>query len=191
MHPVIRLGELLFRWRSFTPIPLALWIAARARPQGRWIVPGLGLALVGLALRLWAARHIGPKSRTRSEDGPPHRAVGGPYRVLDHPLYVGNGLLSEGLVIASGAGWPWLQIVFPLFWLLQYLPIMLWEEARLSAQFGRAAGRATGRPDNVAASNWGSAWTSERRTRQSVILFIGAMLVVGLLRGVGERRTSP
>jgi protein-S-isoprenylcysteine O-methyltransferase Ste14 len=53
---------------------------------------GLGVALVGEALRLWAAGHL-EKSRevTRS----------GPYRWLGHPLYVGSSLIAIGIVIAA------------------------------------------------------------------------------------------
>ena len=53
---------------------------------------GLMVALVGEAIRVWAAGHL-EKSRevTRS----------GPYRWMRHPLYVGSSVMAVGLVIAS------------------------------------------------------------------------------------------
>jgi len=139
---ILRLGEALFRSRSWTPIPLALWIIIHARPRRRWIVRGMLLAIVGLALRLWAVAHIGPNSRTRGE-GPSRQATGGPYAFLAHPLYLANAILSEGLVIASGAGWPLLQTLFPWIWFAQYGPIMLWEEETLRRRFGTIRTRAS------------------------------------------------
>jgi protein-S-isoprenylcysteine O-methyltransferase Ste14 len=67
---------------------LVLWLA---RPSWRTLVGGVALALVGEALRVWAAGHL-EKSRevTRS----------GPYRWLRHPLYVGSFIMSAGLAIA-------------------------------------------------------------------------------------------
>jgi protein-S-isoprenylcysteine O-methyltransferase Ste14 len=53
---------------------------------------GLIVALVGEAIRVWAAGHL-EKSRevTRS----------GPYRWTRHPLYVGSSVMAAGIVIAS------------------------------------------------------------------------------------------
>ncbi len=53
---------------------------------------GLGVALSGELLRLWASGHI-EKSReiTRS----------GPYRFVRHPLYLGSALLGLGFIVAA------------------------------------------------------------------------------------------
>jgi len=211
-------GALLFRWRSWTPVPLALWAVARARPRRRLVAWGLLLALVGLAGRLWAVAWIGPRSRTRRATGGPDRlASRGPYAFVRHPIYLSNGLLSEGLLIASGASWPWLQILFPLLWLLQYGPIMRWEEAELRRRSRGGQARmpvppadhgndthsdsshctSPGRPGvplRVAApcgrpgAGWCAAWRSERRTRQAVILFLVVVAARALWRA---RRRRP
>ena len=161
-------------------MPLALWIVARARPRREWLAPGLVTVCVGLVLRLWAVAHIGPQSRTRGR-GPAHLATGGPYTVLRHPLYFANGLLSEGLITVAGAGWPWLQTLFPWLWLAQYGPIMFWEDASLPEDTKAAAEPP---PD------WRAAWRSERRTRQSVLLFLAAVCAVTLVRIAVPRRTG-
>jgi protein-S-isoprenylcysteine O-methyltransferase Ste14 len=53
---------------------------------------GLVVAMIGEAIRLWAAGHL-EKSRevTRS----------GPYRWTSHPLYLGSSIMALGVVIAS------------------------------------------------------------------------------------------
>jgi protein-S-isoprenylcysteine O-methyltransferase Ste14 len=63
-----------------------------AQPTLRSWTTGLAVALVGEAIRVWAAGHL-EKSRevTRS----------GPYRFSRHPLYVGSSVLALGIVIAA------------------------------------------------------------------------------------------
>jgi protein-S-isoprenylcysteine O-methyltransferase Ste14 len=63
-----------------------------ARPTwSTWRV-GLAIAIVGAAVRVWAAGHL-EKSRevTRS----------GPYRWTSHPLYLGSSLVALGVVVAA------------------------------------------------------------------------------------------
>lgn len=69
-------------------------IAAVVLAQPSWASwrAGLAIALVGEAIRVWAAGHL-EKSRevTRS----------GPYRVTRHPLYVGSSVMAAGIVVAA------------------------------------------------------------------------------------------
>jgi hypothetical protein len=173
-------GRMLFRLRSWTPIPLVVGTIVRADPSFRGVVWALPAILTGLLVRLWAVTWIGPESRTRSDAPPAARITGGPYRTFRHPLYVGNGLLSAGLVAMSGAGRPWLTILFPLLWLLQYGPVIAWEERQLE---GVPRGRGTRPGFGIDA-----AWRSERRTRQSVIGFMLAIVVSGVVRAIRSRR---
>ncbi|HZR26028.1 MAG TPA: methyltransferase [Vicinamibacterales bacterium] len=69
--------------------PLVLLVA---EPTVASLVAGLIVALVGEALRFWAAGHLN-KSREVTASGP--------YRWLSHPLYVGSSLLGLGVGIAS------------------------------------------------------------------------------------------
>jgi protein-S-isoprenylcysteine O-methyltransferase Ste14 len=63
-----------------------------ARPTWTTWRIGLAIAIVGEALRIWAAGHL-EKSRevTRS----------GPYRWTRHPLYAGSAIMAFGIAIAS------------------------------------------------------------------------------------------
>jgi protein-S-isoprenylcysteine O-methyltransferase Ste14 len=63
-----------------------------ARPTWPALVAGTMIAVVGEAIRVWAAGHL-EKGRevTRS----------GPYRWHRHPLYVGSAVMGVGVAIAS------------------------------------------------------------------------------------------
>jgi protein-S-isoprenylcysteine O-methyltransferase Ste14 len=70
----------------------ALVSLALARPTWQTLGWGFLVAVLGEAIRIWAAGHL-EKARevTRS----------GPYRWLRHPLYAGSTLLAAGVVIAA------------------------------------------------------------------------------------------
>jgi protein-S-isoprenylcysteine O-methyltransferase Ste14 len=70
---------------------VVLWLA---RPTPRLLTTGLPIALIGEALRLWAAGHL-EKSREVTQSGP--------YRLFRHPLYVGSSVMGVGLAIAAGS----------------------------------------------------------------------------------------
>ena len=115
------------RWRvalGFLFGAMVLWLA---RPTWRTLIIGGAVAIVGEALRIWAAGHI-EKSREVTSTGP--------YRWTRHPLYLGSAIIAVGVVIAARS---W--IVAGLVAL--YLAIPLWsairaEEAHLRDKFGSA-----------------------------------------------------
>jgi protein-S-isoprenylcysteine O-methyltransferase Ste14 len=124
MRPVI---EWLARRRvalGFAAGAIALWLA---RPTGRSLAIGVPIALVGEAIRIWAAGHL-EKGREVTTSGP--------YRVTRHPLYAGSSIMGAGLAVAA-ANW----IVTALVCL--YLGITLGaairaEETHLTEKFGDA-----------------------------------------------------
>ena len=120
----------LARWRvpiGFAAAALVLWLA---RPTARSLRIGLPMALLGQALRIWAAGHL-EKSREVTSSGP--------YRFTRHPLYLGSSLMGLGLVLAANHWAVGLLIG-------AYLSVTLWlairtEEAYLKASFGDAYDR--------------------------------------------------
>jgi protein-S-isoprenylcysteine O-methyltransferase Ste14 len=70
---------------------IALWLAT---PTPAFLEIGLPIALIGEALRVWAAGHL-EKSREVTQSGP--------YRLFRHPLYVGSSLMGAGLAVAAGS----------------------------------------------------------------------------------------
>lgn len=85
---------LRFLARKRVPLGFATAVATAllARPTpASWRI-GLGIAIAGELIRIWAAGHL-EKGRevTRS----------GPYRWSAHPLYVGSSVMALGIVIAA------------------------------------------------------------------------------------------
>jgi protein-S-isoprenylcysteine O-methyltransferase Ste14 len=70
---------------------VVLWLAT---PTPTLLLIGLPIALIGEALRVWAAGHL-EKSREVTQSGP--------YHLFRHPLYVGSSLMGIGLTIAAGS----------------------------------------------------------------------------------------
>ncbi|OQB38303.1 MAG: hypothetical protein BWY06_02044 [Candidatus Latescibacteria bacterium ADurb.Bin168] len=166
------LGGFLFTHRDVLPVPLAIAVALSSRIRGGRRVAGALLVLIGLAIRLWAVLYIGGESRSRGE-GPAFRTIGGPYAYFRHPLYLANAVLSEGLVLFSGAGKRWLPFVFPVLAFLFYAPIVAWEQGGVPRR---------GIP--VRANRFGvrTALRSERRTYQSVFAFLVVSVVSSFVR---------
>ena len=133
---LITLGEWFFRQRSWTPIPFILaLVLVSAGEYGDAItwVPGLILLALGEGLRLWGVAVVGKGSRTRG-GGVGQLAMHGPYAYVRNPLYLGNFLLTLGATCLSELLWL-IPAVIVLF-VVQYVPIVLWEERVLAERFG-------------------------------------------------------
>ncbi len=96
-----------------------------ARPTVQSIALGLGLALLGEVVRLWAAGHI---DKTQA------LATGGPYAHTRNPLYVGSVLLALGAAIAAAS--PWVVLGVVLYFAAFYPAVMAEESSFMRAKFG-------------------------------------------------------
>ncbi len=101
--------------------PLALVYLVLARPTPNLLVSGLGIVLVGLLVRAWAAGHL------RKESGV---TVSGPYTHVRHPLYLGTILILAGLTAAAGSGW--VAALVAAYFVFFYLPVLRREEQERS-----------------------------------------------------------
>jgi protein-S-isoprenylcysteine O-methyltransferase Ste14 len=128
-------GAWLFRHRSFLPVPLALvLLLVRKGEVDGWglVTAGALLVLAGQGLRLWAVRHIGTISRTRTTRYGPLMTAG-PYAIVRNPLYVGNWLLWTGFAVWSRLLW-----MIPVAWLIffvQYRAIAKWEASFIRSKY--------------------------------------------------------
>jgi protein-S-isoprenylcysteine O-methyltransferase Ste14 len=134
--PLLRVGAWLFRQRSWIPVPLALallFIRAGETPSS--LASPLGAAMVagGEGLRLWAVRHIGVISRTRSDRLGPLVSTG-PFGLTRNPLYIGNIALWVGFALSARL--VWIAPIFIVVLGLEYHAIVRWEESLLESRRG-------------------------------------------------------
>jgi len=119
------------------PVPLALVLlginTGTAPPSIALTLSGVGLVMIGEAVRLWGVRHIGVISRTRSGRLGP-LVASGPFALVRNPLYLGNIALWIGFALSARL--VWLAPVVAAVLGFEYHAIVRWEEQRLEAQIG-------------------------------------------------------
>jgi len=98
-----------------------------ARPSWPAWRAGLAIALIGEAMRIWAAGHL-EKSREVTQSGP--------YRWTSHPLYLGSSIIALGAVVAA-------RSVLVAVFVILYMAITIGsaistEERFLRGKFGAA-----------------------------------------------------
>ncbi|HVX39748.1 MAG TPA: isoprenylcysteine carboxylmethyltransferase family protein [Gemmatimonadaceae bacterium] len=167
-----RIGAVLFRNRSWLPVPfLLVALLAPAEPRGiYWIIGGV-LIVFGEWIRLAGVAAAGTVTRRRSRDV--QRLVTyGIFRWVRNPLYVGNFFIWMGFVVISGVLW-FLPVAIVIF-ALEYTLIVAYEEGVLESIFGqeyldykRTTPRWVPKPPAVRENgphDWGEAWKSETST---------------------------
>ena len=135
MSRLVRAGGWLFRRRTSLPLPLVLALLVIPSPA----LPGhrrssrSGHVIVGAGelLRLWAVRHIGVISRTRSDRLGPLVSTG-PFSFVRNPLYLGNIALWVGFAVSARL--VWLVPIFVVVLSLEYHAIVRWEEDLLASR---------------------------------------------------------
>lgn len=104
---------------------LALVVLALAQPTPPSLLAAAPVAVLGEAVRLWAAGHL---DKTHA------LATGGPYAHTRNPLYLGSLLLAVAITVAAGSA---LAIVPVAVYFLAFYPSVMREEsAFLKATFG-------------------------------------------------------
>jgi protein-S-isoprenylcysteine O-methyltransferase Ste14 len=116
--------RLLQRIRVPLGFLLAVVLIVLARPTPLTLIIGGAIALLGLAIRAWAAGHIHKFEKL---------AVTGPYSFTRNPLYLGSFLLAAGFAVAAGV-W-WLALIVAVLYLSIYYPVMRVEESDLRGRF--------------------------------------------------------
>jgi protein-S-isoprenylcysteine O-methyltransferase Ste14 len=180
-----RIGALLFRNRSWLPVPFLLvtLLAPGHATVANWLV-GVVLIAVGEWIRLAGVAAAGTVTRRRSRDV--QRLVTyGIFGWVRNPLYVGNFLIWMGFVVISGVLW-FLPIAIVLF-AVEYALIVAYEEGVLESIFGReyldyrkTTPRWFPRPPSqpeVGPHDWPEAWRSEIST---FMQYAALALVFGL-----------
>lgn len=106
---------------GFVLVAAFLWLSA---PTPTSLIAGLPIALLGLALRAWAAGHLEKDSALIDS---------GPYAWVRNPLYLGTLTAAAGFAIAA---YRWeLAVLFAAVFVLVYLPVVDLEEQHLARLF--------------------------------------------------------
>ena len=133
-------GRWLFRWRSYLPIiliPLLLvGLEGRRTLDLNWVGLCLGVSMVGLLVRVATVGFVahGSSGRgTRSMQADTFNTTG-MYSIVRHPLYLGNFLVTLGILLYDGT-WYVVAIGTLVYW-LYYERIMFAEEAVLAKTHG-------------------------------------------------------
>lgn len=140
-------GALLFRLRSFAPLPI-IWLAVRLswdshvhsgaggpRVDGALNVIGVACCVIGAMVRFVTIGMVpaGTSSQSRRMAARQLNTTG-PYAVVRHPLYLGNLLITVGLLCVAHEPWAWgLGLGY---WALSHGLIILAEERLLRETFG-------------------------------------------------------
>jgi protein-S-isoprenylcysteine O-methyltransferase Ste14 len=109
-------------------VPTGLLLAAAfvwlSQPVLPTLLIGFPVAMLGLAVRAWAAGHLRKNQQL---------TVSGPYAFVRNPLYIGTLLTAIGCTIAAAQ--PYLAACIGVVFLFVYLPVMEQEEQHLAQLF--------------------------------------------------------
>lgn len=177
----VRTGNVLFRYRSYIPIPFFLAVVIFARFDPWLLVAGIIVVIGGEALRYAGVGYAGYATRTTTV-GASQLVTAGPFAHVRNPLYVGNILLGLGFTLGAGGLFPWLPLGYVVITGAYYYFIVRAEENFLGDKFGeeytefrrhvpRFLPRLTSWQEH-SQHKWEGrvAWRSERRTFQTIII---------------------
>lgn len=91
------------------------------------VLRGVPFFLAGIAIYFWAKGCLHQDREVTKS---------GPYRFVRHPFYLGNFVFDLGIVLMSGS--ELLLLLFPLWWIMVYLPVTRREEKNMEQIFGSA-----------------------------------------------------
>ena len=132
----MKIGNFFFKYRSYTPIPLVAIILYNAQLANAYVVLGLLCIILGESIRFWAVSYAGGITRTTTV-GAATLCTAGPFAHTRNPLYIGNMLMYNGIVLIAGANniLAMLMLMW-LFFIIQYFLIINLEEQTLTRIFG-------------------------------------------------------
>lgn len=134
--------EWVFRWRGYVLIPSAVLVVVLCHPTIESFVAGLGVALLGEALRCWGVGYSGITTR-ESRVIAPQLVTAGPYAHVRNPLYLGNFITAFGFLVVGSGGIDWslrlgLGALIVASYVTVYGIIIPLEEEYLGRMFGDA-----------------------------------------------------
>jgi len=190
----LAIGDACFRFRAISVVPVIVLVFFVFDPlaSGRFnpILNLLGflIALAGAATRITAASYAKPFTSGRENYLKAESLnTSGVYSIVRNPLYVGNFLVYNGVLVAYAS--PAALAFFNAFFIVNYYFIILAEENYLEDQFGDAyrdyrqtvpkvIPRSTGYRKNDFPCNLARAVSKEKNTTFYWIFFYAVALLV-------------
>lgn len=129
------IGNFLFKYRSYTPLPFVFLMILFMKPDALTILAGIVLVLFGEFIRVWSVSYAGSETRTTTGVGGSNLVTQGPYALIRNPLYFGNISIYVGIGIMSNAIFPYLTVIAFLFFTFQYYLIIFNEEEYLRGTY--------------------------------------------------------
>lgn len=191
----MNLGQLFFKYRSYTPLPLIIPMLLFARPTVTTLAAGAVFVIIGEIFRFWGVSYAGSETRTTDKVGGTYLVTQGPFAHVRNPLYIGNILMYFGISIMSNSLFPFLQIFAIVYFPFQYYHIILEEEKYLREKFKekysdyfnnvnrflpKLAAYDEKKQSNLKL-NFKAAYESEKRTFQSVFISVVFIVVIFFL----------
>jgi protein-S-isoprenylcysteine O-methyltransferase Ste14 len=184
--------QLLFKNRSYIPIPFLIVMVIFAEPTVVSMMYGFVLVVLGEYFRLWGVAIAGSETRTTGPVGGTFLVTTGPFAYVRNPLYLGNMLIYIGIGTMSFALFPWLMIVAFIYFYMQYSLIVSLEEEHLAQKFGEEYERYTKSVPRFFPSlipykrgsneqpelDWKRGFISEKRTLQAIVLLMILLAVI-------------
>lgn len=141
MNWKLKIGNFLFRFRSFTPVPLIIIVFVFIRPEinpeinNLLIFAGLLIMITGESIRIISVGFSfsgtsGRESFLKADN----LNMSGIYSIVRNPLYIGNLLIYTGLLVVYSNIYA--LIFFDLLLIIQYYFIILAEENFLQEIYG-------------------------------------------------------
>lgn len=132
----MKIREGFFKYRSYTPIPLIIAALVLANITYLSYLIGFAIICIGEIIRIWAIRYAGSATRTTGRVGGDELVTSGPFGYVRNPLYMGNFILSFGVLIMAWPWMPWLLLIYLALFAVQYGCIITLEEEYLRSKFG-------------------------------------------------------
>ena len=169
-NPSLRLLFRVARRRVALGFVVAAAAFVFARPSWQSLSLGVPVAIVGEAIRVWAAGHL-VKGREVTTSGP--------YAWTRHPLYVGSAVIGVGFVVAAAS--PLVTVM-----VLGYLAVMMTvairlEEATLHAAFGETHARYVAGTSGPTARRFSVRRVRNNREHHALLGLAVSIVVLGLL----------
>jgi protein-S-isoprenylcysteine O-methyltransferase Ste14 len=126
----LKIGELLFTYRVYTPVPFFIAAVILANPRSDLMTFGAILIIFGELIRIISIGYLGASSQGRNIVTD-KLVTNGPYAYIRNPMYTGNMFIFMGASIFAGGWLPFMLYLVILYFSIEYSLNVKFEESCL------------------------------------------------------------